>query len=117
MEEAEAYYIKTERVRIMEEQEYGYLIEYVESGRIYAIDKEYFHSKFRSEADQLPVHQELWDKMHQQALELHQLKCANTNMRKELRGERKKFESLRKKTEPKQHIRKGQKRGSYGRNG
>lgn len=113
-------YQRKERVIIVAYDGKDYLVKDEETGKHYSIDSLYFRSHYESKAEALPdipVHQELWDKLHQQATELFQMKCANTALKKDLKGERKKFESLRKTVKPKQHVRKGQKRGSYGRHG
>lgn len=57
----------------------------------------------------------LHEQLQQQSHEMYSMRKAITNLQKEIKGERRKLEHVRKKTD-KQHIRKGQKRGKYGRN-
>jgi hypothetical protein len=56
------------------------------------------------------------EKLHECLQEMNVLKRTIINLRKELKGERRKVEHFRKEND-KQHLRKGQKRGKFGRNG
>ncbi len=59
-----------------------------------------------------PIHQQVWDKLDGMAREIHQLKRANTALKKKLRRERRQNEKLRKEVRPeKQHYRNKQKHG------
>ena len=62
--------------------------------------------------DCLVLHQRL----QEQAEQMFHMKRTIINLRKEIKGERRKVEHFRKEKE-KQHLRKGQKRGKFGRNG
>lgn len=57
----------------------------------------------------------LHERLQEQSHEMYVLKRTIINLRKELKGERRKLEHFRK-DHDKQHIRKGQKRGRFGRN-
>lgn len=114
----EAVYVVKERVKIVEDVGADYLIEDLDTGNQYLVDKHYFHRKYVTEEELLPIHQEVWDKLDSQARQLHQLKRANSRLKESERELRKDNESLRKKYGlPKQHYRNGRKRGKHGRNG
>jgi hypothetical protein len=57
----------------------------------------------------------LHEQLQKQAGEMYGLRKTITNLKKELKGERRKLEHMRKKNE-KIHLRKGQKRSHFGRN-
>lgn len=105
-------YVMKERVKIVKEVRDDYLIEDLETGKQYLVDKHYFHRKYVTENELIPVHQEVWDKLHNQALQLHQLKRANSRLKDSERALRKDNEAIRKQYGlPKQHYRNGRKRG------
>lgn len=114
--QAEVYYTR-ERVRIVKEVRLDYLVEDEETGKQYLIDKDYFGRKYIQESELVPIHDEVWQKLKEQAEQLHQLRRANSRLKNEVRGLRRAAEEERKKKPKKQHIRKGQKRGAHGRNG
>jgi hypothetical protein len=58
----------------------------------------------------------LHEELHKQAEEMFGLRRTIRNLTKEVKSERHKNAHLRK-DKNKQHVRKGQKRGAYGRNG
>jgi hypothetical protein len=117
MDDNAVVYQRKEKVTVIAYDGRDYLVEDTETGTHYMIDQHYFRRHYESTADRLPIHQEVWDKLDKQARELYQLKQANTKLRDELKGERKKFESYRKGKPKNNHYRNGQKRGSHGRNG
>lgn len=114
--EVEVYRMK-ERVKIVKEVRDDYLIEDVDTGKQYLADKAWFHNKYMSDKELIPIHQEVWDKLQNLSLQLHQLKRANSRLKDEVRKKDREAEAERKKKKKKQHIRKGQKRGAHGRNG
>lgn len=115
METAEVYFMK-ERVKVIREHGADYLVEDVDSGKQYLIDKSYFHRKYATEGELLPIHQEVWDKMDVQARQLHQLKRANSRLKDETRALAKENAELRKTYGlPKKHYRNGRKRSRFGR--
>lgn len=106
-----------ERVKIVREHNQDYLIEDVETGKQYLIDQSYFRRRYTPEAEHLPIHTEVWEKLEKQAQELHQLKRANSRLRGELRSTRKAKAKLQKEKPEVQHYHNGQKRGRHGRHG
>lgn len=106
----EIYYRK-ERVRIIKEVRSDYLIENVDTGTHYLIDKIVFARNYASEGELIPVHTEVWQKLDNQGLQLFQLRRANTNLRKKLRRSERRVTELLGEQKKKQHYRNGQKRG------
>lgn len=115
--EATEVYVMRERVQIVKEVRADYLIEDVTTGRQYLVDKTYFHRHYITENDLIPVHTEIWEKLQNQALQIHQLKRANTKIRNELRKTRRILADMENTQKEKKHYRNGRKRGKYGRNG
>lgn len=107
----QAVYQNRERVRIIKEHGLDYLIEDVDTGKQYLVDRTYFHKRYDAEGERIPIHTELWERMQELANDNYQLKRTLKNKDRELKGERKKLEALRKKIKPEQHYRNGQKRG------
>jgi hypothetical protein len=107
----QAVYQNNERVIIVKEHGLDYLIEDTETGKQYLVDKTYFHKRYASEEERLPVHTELWERMQALSAENYQLKRTLKHRDKDLKSEKKRTEALRKKLKPEQHYRNGQKRG------
>jgi hypothetical protein len=107
----EEVYVMRERVKVVKEVRDDFLIEDIDSGQQFLIDKEVFRRKYIQESELVPVHQEVWDRMENQALQLYQMKRANTDMRNQLKSARQELDKLRGKRKEKQHYRNGQKRG------
>jgi hypothetical protein len=105
-----------EKVKIVKENGADFLIEDLETGKQYLIDKTYFGRRYTPE-NPLPIHTELWEKLEAQAEELYKVKRNNIKLRKELKRERRKRGKEQKEKPEVQHLRKGQKRGRHGRNG
>ena len=103
-------YRAKQRLRILGEQGLDYIVE-DEQGRTYMYDREKFHRDYASEDDNLPVHTDVWEKLDQQARDLHHVKRANSRLKDEVRGLRKQLEQQRKERGERQHYRNGQKRG------
>lgn len=113
-------YRRKEQVTIMGDRGLDYLVR-DEEGKEYLVDKSYFrrHYETTPTLPEIPPNTELWNTLHHQAEDLHKVKRANTNLRNELKQERKENDKLRKQLgmKRKPHYRNGQKRGSHGRNG
>lgn len=104
-------YVVKERVKIVREVRMDYLVEDLDTGKQYLIDQSYFRRKYVAEAEHLPIHTEVWEKLENQAYQLHQLKRANNRLRAELRSARRAHAKLQKEKPEVQHYRNGQKRG------
>ena len=107
----EVVYQNRERVKIVREVGLDYLIEDIDTGKQYLIDKAYFEKKYISEEERLPVHTDLWERIQLLSSDNYGLRRTVIKLRKDLTGERKKNDNLRKKLKPTQHYRNGQKRG------
>lgn len=105
-------YTFNERVVIVRELEQDYLIEDLNTHKQYLVDKVYFRRRYIAETELIPMHQEVWNKLDQQARELHQLKKANSRLRGELRSLRKQYAKLKKDKKETQHYKNG-KRGTF----
>lgn len=117
MTEATEVYVNNERVKIIREVRADYLIEDVATGKQYLIDKSYFHKRYLSEREYLPIHTEVWQKLENQAMQLHQLRRANSRLKNKLRKLRKQTEEKRAQSPESAHYRNGRKRGRFGHNG
>lgn len=107
----EVIYVTKERVRIILEHGLDYLVEDLDTGKRYLIDQSYLRRKYSVEGEVIPIHTEVWNKLENQALQLHQLKRANSRLKNEVRELRRQAEEARKGKTERHHYRNGQKRG------